>query len=474
MKRAAASRDEVKETSGRDSRATASSDGTAASHVHFGQENVVMETTFRRSISKSGGWMVLALALSAGTANAQVVFPLPGSPYSAGVMAPSGSTLAVIGGVQGTGADMQSASADALNRMEARLAEVGLDRNSVLRVRAGLAPGDGSEFDGWNAAWSRFFSGGHLPARTTVGSSGLPGNARIILDVVAVFPPDRGYPARVDGARQTLNPQIRSIGPVDNPTTIVSTQAGLFLSSGILPNRGGLSDPESMEQHMRGAMNALTGVLAQHGLQWYDVFFVRSLPTPQPNRSTVDFDGWRPVLADLKALAGGHAPAWTEWSAPGFGTGANGRYVEIEVWAVPQAPHPAFQVIDLGMQNPLLRMTGEGGAIAGGALIAPNAELVFVSGVVAPAGTAPGDEGEAAMNLLAERLSAMGATMADVAELRVYRVQGEAGFNAAYSARFNNAESPHRPVRTNYVVGSLPGGRTVEVEALVVRQPKRF
>src|SRR5690606_607399 len=132
------------------------------------------------------------------------------------------------------------------------------NRSNVLRVRAALAPGDGSEFSGWNAAWSSFYAGWHLPARTTVGSSGLPGNALVVLDVVAAFPPERGYPARVDGARETLNPNIRLIGPSTNPTAIVSTQPGLFLSSGVLPNRGSLSDPESIEQHIRGAMNALT------------------------------------------------------------------------------------------------------------------------------------------------------------------------------------------------------------------------
>jgi enamine deaminase RidA (YjgF/YER057c/UK114 family) len=113
--------------------------------------------------------------------------------------------------------------------------------------------------------------------------------------------------------------------------------------------------------------------------------------------------------------------------------------------------------------------------ISSGALVAPNAELIFLSGVVAPEGTGPDDEGRAVLALMSERLKVMGASMADVAELRVYRVEGEAGFNAAYASYFNNAESnPHRPVRTNYLVASLPGGRAVEVEAIVVRPPTGF
>jgi len=421
------------------------------------------------------GGMTAAFAMNATGADAQVVFPLSGAPYAAGVMATSGSTLAVFGNIEGVGANVGAASTDALTKMEARLAEVGLNRGNVLKVRAALEMGDGSEFAAWNTAWSSFYSSGNLPARTTVGSSGLAGNARIVLDIVAMFPMDRGIPARVDGSRATLNPHIRHAGPATNPTAIVSTQPGLFLSSGVLPNRNGLSDPESMELHHRSAMNVLGSTLADHGLQWYDAFFLRVLPTPQPNRATVDYAAWAPVYEDLREMTGGFAPAWSAWSAPGFGTGNNGRYVEIEVWAVPQAPHAVFEIQDtVEMQNRNLKMTGSGGQIAGGALIAPNSELIFVSGVIAPEGTAAADEGVAAMNLLNERLATMGATMADVAELRVYRVTGEMGFNAAYSAHFNNAESPHRPVRTNYVVQSLPSGRMVEVEALVVRQPKGF
>jgi enamine deaminase RidA (YjgF/YER057c/UK114 family) len=406
--------------------------------------------------------------------HAQVVFPLAGAAYSAGVMAPAGSTLAVMGGIEGTGADAAAASADALTRMEARLAEVGLTRDHVLRVRAALAPGSGdaTEFEAWDRAWRTFYGGGHLPARVTVGASALPGTARVVLDLVAVFPAELGHPARVDGARQTLNPNVRLAGAASNPAAIVSTRSGLYLSSGILANPGDLADPESMDQQVRGAMNALTGILAGHGLQWYDVFFLRVLPTPQPNRREVDFTGWPPVHSMLGEMTSGNAPAFTTWAAPGFS--ATRRYVEVEVWAAPHAPHPAFEVIDLEMQNPLLRMTGTR-FIADGALIAPNAELVFLSGVVAPEGTPRDEQGAAVLRLMAERLAQMGASLADVAELRVYRIEGEEGFNAAYAASFNNPETnPHRPVRTNYLVERLPGGRAVEVEAIVVRPPKRF
>jgi enamine deaminase RidA (YjgF/YER057c/UK114 family) len=148
----------------------------------------------------------------------------------------------------------------------------------------------------------------------------------------------------------------------------------------------------------------------------------------------------------------------------------------MEVWAVPQAPHPAFQALDAAAKNQLLRMSGAPTAqISSGALVAPHAELIFLSGVIAPDGTAPEDEGKTVLAVMSERLKTMNATMADVAELRVYRVAAENGFNTAYGSSFNNAEvNPHKPVRTNYVVDSLPAGRLVEIEAIVVRPPAGF
>jgi enamine deaminase RidA (YjgF/YER057c/UK114 family) len=404
----------------------------------------------------------------------QEVFPLDDAVYSSGVVTPAGATLAVLGGIEGEGSSVQAAATDALNKMETRLREVGLDRNRVVRVRAGLAPGDGSEFPAWNEAWTGFFTGGHLPARTTVGSSGVPGTALVVLDVVAMYPTEAGYPARVDGARATPNPNIRHAGPAENPTAIVSTQAGLYISAGVLGSRQGLEDPDSMELQIRSGMNRLTNSLGGQGLQWPDVFFVRVLPTPQPGRDTPDFEGWAPVYRTLDRITGGNAPPFTMWAAPGFS--GNGTFIELEVWAVPHAPHSAFSVYDPELANPYLIMSGSPTSqIASGATIAPNPELVWLSGVIAPAGTAPEDEGMAALDVMKQRVEEMGASMADVAELRVYRTPDESGFNAGYSAHFNNEETnPHRPARTNYLVESLPMGRTVEVEAILVRPPGGF
>jgi len=422
---------------------------------------------------------ILAALFGVTELDAQTAYPVAGAPYSGGVTSPSGATLAVIGGVTGDGADMVAAAAAALEDLEARLAEVGLTKAALLRVRAALAPGDGSEFAAWTEAWTAFFDGGHLPARTTVGSAGLPGGAGILIDAVAAFPLEAGFPADVPDAVPGPNPNIRYAGPSGNPTAIVYTGSGLFLASGQLPGRGEGPEASTMEWQMRSSMSRVGGALYDHGLTWNDAFFVRIMPTPQPDRSEPDFAAWAPVYASLDEMTAGPAPAYSMWAAPGFG--ASGRFVEIEAWAAPQAPSPAFAAFDGASANPMLKMTGgERSMIASGAIIGPYAELLWISGVVAPAGTAPEEESAAALSLMAERLTEMGASMSDVAELRVYRVpvDGEdalgPSWNEAYGATWGSEANPHKPVRTNYLVESLPGGRHVEVEAVIVLPPKAF
>ncbi len=429
----------------------------------------VCSTSRRWVLALTAGFLLHPAAIEA-----QEHHPLPGAVYSSGVTSPAGATLVVVGGIAGDGADVRTAAADALQQAEQRLSEVGLGRDDILRVRAGLAPGagDGAEFEGWNEAWTEFFPGEDPPARTTVGASATPEDAPIVLDVTAAYPAGAGHPATLENVRATLNPNVFHAGPSENPTVIASTRAGLFFSSGILPGVNQLEDVESMEEQMRSTMNRLTSTLFDHGLQWQDVFFVRVLPTPQPERADVDFAAWAPVRATLDDMTAGNAPGFVKWAAPGFSS--TQRYVEVEVWAVPHAPQAVFATFDQESQNPNLRMTGTG-FIAGGAHIAPNAELVWLSGVVAPEGTAPEDEGAATLAVMEERLQEMGASMADVAELRVYRIEGEEGFGDAYGEHFNNPENnPHRPVRTNYLVENLPGNRLVEVEAVIVLPPRSF
>jgi len=398
---------------------------------------------------------------------------LPTPIYAEVAISDAGTTLVVMGGITGTGSSYLAAGAHALGAVQARLAEVGLGSDAILRVRAALAPGDGAEFAEWNQAWEAHFSSGSPPARTTVGSSGLPDGALVVLDVVAAFP-DGDVPSGA-AARwlPTPNPNVHLAGAGVNPTAIVSTGTGVFLSSGVLPSRGSLEDPDSMEQQIGSVIGRLGDSLADHGLTWGDAFFVRVLPTPQPGLDEPDFAGWEPAREMLTDLSGGTAVPWSLWAAPGFS--ANGNFVEIEVWATwPEAfPAPA-DAEDGG--SALLRMSGNPtGQIASAASVAPESDLVWVSGVVAPEGTEPEEEGMVVLDLLEERLAAVGATMAGVAELRVYRVAGESGFNGAYSTHFNNPDrNPHRPARTNYLVESLPMGRMVMVEAVVARAPGGF
>ena len=102
----------------------------------------------------------------------------------------------------------------------------------------------------------------------------------------------------------------------------------------------------------------------------------------------------------------------------------------------------------------------------------PVAGAVYSAGLESPAG--------ATLGRMKERMAEMGTSMSDVAELRVYRVAGAEGgdlsgaWNEAYGANFNTEANPHKPVRTNHLVESLPGGCRVEVEAIVVRPAAGF
>lgn len=428
----------------------------------------------------SGGICALAvtilLGLGAAAVAGQRVYPVNGAPYAGAVVSSPGATLAVVGGITGAGLAAE-ASSEALLGLAARLESVGLDRSRLLRVRAALEPG--TDFGAWNEAWNRYFDGVTPPARTTVYATSLPAGATVVIDAVASFPAAASHPVSVSGARKTLNPHLRFVGPDSNPTAIVSTRTGLFLTSGALPGRD-IGDSTSMEAHMRSSMNSLDRNLTAQGLQWSDAFFIRVMPTPQPGRADVDFDAWVQVHAILGELTGGARPAYTLWSAPGFG--ASGRFSEIEVWAVPPAPPAVFATLDPTAANPRLRMSGNPRSfIASGAMIAPNAELAWMSGIVAPEGTPPEEESARSVATLKERVAEMGATLADVAELRVYRVAREAdgddlaeAWNEVYGAEWNNETQPHKPVRTNYLVEALPGGRHVEVEAVVVLPPREF
>src|SRR5690606_34374271 len=110
-------------------------------------------------ITRLSSFVVLTLAsLAAGCgAGAEPAPMVENPPYATAVIAPAGSTLAVIGGIEGAGADTATAARAALDALAQRLAEVGLDKQSVLRVRAALAPADAEDFAGWNAAWMEFF-----------------------------------------------------------------------------------------------------------------------------------------------------------------------------------------------------------------------------------------------------------------------------------------------------------------------------
>lgn len=80
------------------------------------------------------------------------------------------------------GGDIGIQTTTTLNRIEATLTEIGLDRHDILSCTCYLVRKE--DFAGFNAAYRAFFSGPDLPVRTTVVSD-LVLDALIEITVIA-------------------------------------------------------------------------------------------------------------------------------------------------------------------------------------------------------------------------------------------------------------------------------------------------
>lgn len=131
--------------------------------------------------------------------------------------------------------------------------------------------------------------------------------------------------------------------------------------------------------------------------------------------------------------------------------------------------------------------------ISVGVEVPPNAELLFVSGVVPQilnpdadpnSREAYGDTREQTISVLSamkERMEAAGWSMGDIVMMRVYLVGDEAtggrldfaGFMDGYSQFFATPEQPNKPARAvTEVAGLIRPGWRVEIEAQAARIPE--
>ena len=79
--------------------------------------------------------------------------------------------------------DFSAQARRALDNLKAVLKEAGSDFSKVVRATVYLA--DMADFQTLNAIYAEYF-GDHKPSRSTVAVAGLPRNARVEMDVIAV------------------------------------------------------------------------------------------------------------------------------------------------------------------------------------------------------------------------------------------------------------------------------------------------
>jgi enamine deaminase RidA (YjgF/YER057c/UK114 family) len=189
--------------------------------------------------------------------------------------------------------DMKTQAAGTLKRLEENLAAVGLTFKDVIFLRAFVGPdklrGGKFDLDGWNAAYSEYFNNEknpHKPARTTVTTPtyGSPG-AMIEIEILAAFP---GSPDKVK-FDSTSNPNLKAFGaPTAAIASGIAAKSGssFYFSAGAGPKVEG-----DMKTQALSALETLKGRLAEAGLSFKDVTFLRAYVVPEADGS-VDRTGW--------------------------------------------------------------------------------------------------------------------------------------------------------------------------------------
>lgn len=391
--------------------------------------------------------------------------------------------------------DTYTQARSALERHRENLSAQGLSVDDVLYARAYVVRDpENDEFDwsGWNRAFTEFFDAegaAHEPARTSIGIDRL-GNPDYLIEIelVAAYPDRVGpwlYGKGTDFA--VPNPQLRPFGRAASRISsgvAVAPNAPLYFTSGVLAD---LQDPDAdeddrarrgdMEFQATSVLSKLEENLASVGLTMRDVFFLRSMVFPDPlDDGNVDFDGWNRAYSKFfDTPSNPNKPARTTMAAPGFNV--FNALLEVEVYAAFPDARGAHTTYDLDSQNRNIIANGDPDSfLSAGMAVARHTPLTFVSGAIASdmgRGDDMKDHALSALKTLAERLEQAGVGFEDVIQLRAYLNVGDdfggnfGLWNEAYGQYFNNAENPHKPVRTALPVVELPGGSLIEIEAIV-------
>ena len=387
---------------------------------------------------------------------------------------------------------MKGQATQTLQRLSDNLKEAGLSFEDVAFARAYLAPGaDGKvDYDGWNAAWDEVFNNparpiSVKPARTTVAVP-LLGRPGTLIEIDLVCLPKKGtdFASAARAGLPAFNSQLKPYGTKDRHILAgigVLPNTALYWTQGTTPPVIDESVPATdirhrgdMRTQARNTLLALQKNLANVGLSFKDVLYLRAFLAPDHRTGKFDYDGWNAAYGEFfnNAETNPHKPARTTVTTPTYGSPS--MMIEIEIIAAFPTPPDLF---DAKAANPNLKAFGESTAmISSGMAVAANAPLVLSAGVVS---SVPGDmktQALSALDTLHKRLAAAGLTFKDVVFLRAYVVPeadgsvDRQGWTEAYTQYFNNPQQPHKPARTTIAVLSLPRpDLKIEIDVFAVK-----
>ena len=347
--------------------------------------------------------------------------------------------------------DTRSQARSALESLRKELERAGYSFETVVAVRAYLAPDQSGtylyDYRGWYDAYRDVFGTTAFrerPVMTVIGVAALEDPATLIqIDAIAARPSDN------------------------------DSSTGLFFTAGHLGTSPSSADRSfDMKTQARSALVELQQLLSDHGIGFGDVLAARAMLMPDRDGKS-DFAGWREGYAAFRSkLSVGHDPEPNLISV-GPGYTLYGYKTEIELVAsIPGAANLFEQTPPTGT-NPVLRSFGEPELTYNfGVAVRDDARYTWFSGVL---GSGGGDLAQQAAAVFAEldrRLTKAGLGWSDVVEMRTYYDTDLsipdmfAAYRPARQRYLNNAENPHKPAGTSLKVTDLPGDALIQIELM--------
>lgn len=424
---------------------------------------------------------------------ADIVAVEPGSElfFSWGVTASPRMKEIARSSVENRYGDTYQQSYSVLSQLTSDLAEVGLSLRDVVNVRAYIVADPEPDFDAWNQAFSEFFGtleNPNKPARTSLGITRLfHSDYRVEVEFTAVFPENRG--PHVPGTRQ--NERYERLGRIETSEKwksygrpiwpmstgkATSSNTGYFFSSSVrplslLPNAPpGFHMYGTTAQQSASLFTQMGTQLEQAGLNFGDVFFIRACVYPGAQSIAKSFATFnQEYTKHFNNPKNPNRPTRTVMSTPGF------NYRKQDISIEYYAAYPEGEEIQFESTTSKIGSTpavsSQGAIGPAGTKVAPDAELLFVSGCIASEKGDLETEALSALKVLQERLSLKKADLSDCVHLRVYFAKADdkvldariATWERIYQETFSEESAP---AITILPIVSLPNESLIEIEAM--------